>query len=91
MEIRSLSKEVFLNHYNQELFEEYKEWLPYIVDIYAPIRNSENGDFLHLPFPGGVLDQPYQTMQILKEIQNTYRQVVQEVNTAKLKNAQKVR
>ena len=91
MEIRSLSKEVFLNHYSQELFEEYREWLPYIVDIYAPIRNSETGDFIHLPFKGSIMDQPYQTMQILKEIQNTYRQVVQEVNEAKLKNAQKVR
>lgn len=91
MEIRSLSKEVFLNRYSPELFDEYREWLPFIVDIYAPIRNSENGDFLHLPFEGSIMDQPYQTMQILKEIQNTYRDVVREVNEAKIKNAQKVR
>ena len=89
MEIRSLSKEVFLNRYNKELYDEYHEWLPYIVDIFATIKNSETGDFLHLPFEGSLMDQPYQTMQILKEIQNTYRNVVREVNEAKLKNARR--
>jgi len=91
MEIRSLSKEVFKNHYSKELYDEYREWLPYIIDVYAPIKNSETGDFLNLPFAGGLLDQPYQTMQILKEIQNTYRQVVREENEARIKSAQKVR
>ena len=85
MEIRSLSREIFLNHYNQELFDEYKEWFPYIVDIYSPIRDSETGDFRSFPYPGTIMDQPYQTMLVLKEIQNEYRQVVKEQNEAAMK------
>jgi hypothetical protein len=86
MEIRSLSREIFLNHYNQELFEEYREWIPFIVDIYAPLRDSETGDFRSFPFEGSLMDQPYQTMLILKEIQSEYRQVVKEQNEARLRN-----
>ena len=45
----------------------------YITDIYLPICDSDTGDFRTLPFPGGVLDQPYLTMQVLKVIQGEYR------------------
>ena len=86
MEIHSLSREIFLNHFNQELFEEYREWIPFIVDIFAPIRDSETGDFRHLPFEGSLMNQPYQTMLILKEIQSEYRQVVREQNEARMRN-----
>ena len=75
MEIHSLAKMLFLNQRNDEVFREYKEWLPFIVDIFAPIRDSETGDFRFLPFPGSLMDQPYKTMLILKEIQNTYREI----------------
>lgn len=66
---------IFLSQRNEEVFKEYKEWLPFIVDIYAPCRDSETGDFRFLPFPGSLIDQPYKTMLILKEIQNTYREI----------------
>lgn len=87
MEINSLSRMIFLSQRNEEVFEEYKEWLSYIVDIYAPIRDSETGDFRFLPFPGSLMDQPYRTMLILKEIQNTYRDVVQEKNKQMMEKA----
>ena len=45
----------------------------YITDIYLPICDSDTGDFRVLPFPGGVLDQPYMTMQVLKIIQAEYK------------------
>ena len=78
MEIHSLAKMIFLNQRNDEVFREYKEWLPFIVDIFAPVRDSETGDFRFLPFPGSLMDQPYKTMLILKEVQNTYREVAEE-------------
>ena len=78
MEIHSLAKMLFLNQRNEEVFREYKEWLPFIVDIFAPIRDSETGDFRFLPFPGSLMEQPYKTMLILKEVQNTYREVAEE-------------
>lgn len=79
-QIHSLAKMVFLNQYDQEVFTEYGEWLPYIVDIYSTIRDSETGDFRFLPFEGTVMDQPYKSILILKEIQNTYREVANEKN-----------
>lgn len=87
MEINSLSRMIFLSQRNEEVFQEYKEWFSYIVDIYAPIRDSETGDFRFLPFPGSLMDQPYRTMLILKEIQNTYREVVQEKNKQMMEKA----
>ena len=50
----------------------------YITDIYLPICDSDTGDFRTLPFPGGVLDQPYLTLQILKIIQAEYRKYLKE-------------
>lgn len=50
----------------------------YITDIYLPICDSDTGDFRTLPFPGGVLDQPYLTMQILKIIQAEYRKYLKD-------------
>jgi len=69
----SLSKEVFSGHYDKELFDEYRQWLFYITDLYLPIADSETGDFLSLPFEGAIADQPYMTMQVLKVIQASYR------------------
>jgi len=50
----------------------------YITDIYLPVCDSETGDFRVLPFPGGVLDQPYMTMQVLKVIQMEFRKNTKE-------------
>lgn len=50
----------------------------YITDIYLPICDSDTGDFRTLPFPGGALDQPYLTLQILKIIQAEYRKYLKE-------------
>ncbi len=72
-EITSLSKEVFNGRYTEELYTEYGHWLMYITDFFLPICDSDTGDLKILPFPGGVLDQPYMTMQVLKVIQAEYR------------------
>ena len=50
----------------------------FITDVYLPICDSETGDFRTLPFPGGILDQPYLTMQVLKIIQAEYRKHLNE-------------
>ena len=50
----------------------------YITDVFLPVCDSETGDFRALPFPGGVLDQPYMTMQVLKVIQAEYRKHLNE-------------
>lgn len=80
---------LFLRQYDEEIFADYKEWIPYVTDVYSPIRDSETGDFRHLPFPGSLMEQPFKTMMILKCIQNAYREVCEEKNKAlmaKVKN-----
>ena len=72
-EIKSLCTEIFNGRRTVEVFKDYKRWIPYIVDIYLPICDEENGGFRSLPFPGSLMDQPYMTMQILLCIQGEYR------------------
>lgn len=43
-----------------------------------PIRNSENGDFISLPFEGPITDQPYMTMQIIKLAQLNYKKYLED-------------
>ena len=40
--------------------------------------DSENGNLNHLPEEGGMLDQPYLTMQVLKVIQGCYQEHLHE-------------
>ena len=87
MEIKSLSRMIFKKQYSPEVFKEYQEWIEYVVNIYAPIRDSETGDFRFLPFPGSLMEQPYKSMLILRAIQNTYREVASEEQKAMLQNA----
>lgn len=75
---------LFKEQYNEEVFSEYKEWIPYVTEIYSPIRDSETGDFRFLPYPGSLLDQPYKSFLILRCIQNVYREVSKEANKALL-------
>ena len=67
---------MFNGRYSPEIFNEYREWLPYINDIYLPICDPETGDFRTLPFEGSIMEQPYMTMSILKLIQLNYRKVL---------------
>ena len=78
---------LFLKQRNEEVFKEYQEWIKYVVDIYAPIRDSETGDFRFLPYPGSIMEQPYKTMLILKCVQNAYREVCEEKQKQMLQNA----
>lgn len=80
---------LFLKQYDEEIFTEYKEWVPYVTEMYAPIRDSETGDFRFLPFPGSLMEQPYKTLQILRAVQNEYRTVVAEKNEQILKSKKK--
>lgn len=78
---------LFKKQYDGEIFSEYKEWVPYVIDIYAPIRDSETGDFRYLPYPGSLMEQPYKTLLILKCIQNAYREVCEEHNKQMLEKS----
>ena len=60
------------------MYVEYGHWLTYITDVFLPICDSDTGDFRTLPFPGGILDQPYMTMQVLKVVQAEYRKHLNE-------------
>ena len=48
-------------------------WIPYAVDVFLPICDSESGDLRSLPFPGSLMEQPYMTMQIILTVQGEYK------------------
>lgn len=65
---------MFNGRRDPELYKEYGRWLPYIVGLFLPGCDGENGNLIHLPAKGGTADQPYMTMQILLVIQGCYRE-----------------
>jgi hypothetical protein len=49
-----------------------------LFDIFDICVDVRYGNFLHLPFPGSVLEQGAKTMDMLKYIQYLYRQKIAE-------------
>jgi hypothetical protein len=41
-------------------------------EIFAVCKDARYGNLLHLPFSGGVYEQPAKTMNVIEEIQNAY-------------------
>ena len=72
-EIKSVCTELFNGRRSVEIFKEYKRWIPYAVDVFLPICDSESGDLRSLPFPGSLMEQPYMTMQIILTVQGEYK------------------
>ena len=79
-EIASLCAEVFNGRAGatNDVCIEYAKWLPYIVQLYLPLIDSESGDFLHFPYPGSLVEQPHITMETLRLVQLNYRIAVRE-------------
>lgn len=67
---------VFEGKVDKEIYNERRKWLPWIQDVFLPLCDSEHGDFLHYPYGGSLLEQPYVTMQVLRLIQLNYKQVL---------------
>ena len=63
----------------------------YIANFFTPVVDSQSGDFRRLPFEGGVGDQPYMTMLVLRVIQSCYREIIHEKSMKALKGAKKGR
>lgn len=76
---------MFNGRYNDRLFKEYSYYLTFITDFFLVMVDSENGNFLHMPFEGSIADQPYITMNYLKFIQGLYRKHLAEQNKIRMK------
>ena len=77
-EIRSVCKEIFNGRRATEIFEAYPRWIPFVVDIFLPICDGENGGLTMMPFPGSLMEQPYMTMQIILTVQGEFRAFLSE-------------
>ena len=48
--------------------------ITYLVsEVYLEICDSEKGDYLHFPFEGSIMEQPYWTMRVLDLIRLNYK------------------
>lgn len=72
--ISSLTAMLLENAYDEEMFFEYKEWIPYVTDLALPLINSETGDLLRLPFSGSLMEQPSKTMRLVYIVQATFKE-----------------
>jgi hypothetical protein len=73
-EIRQCARLLFKGanpaHQN-ETREAYQKW-KYFFDVFVMSRDARYGNLLHLPFEGGVFEQPSKTMDAIMLIQSVY-------------------
>lgn len=62
------------NNIDEDYWIIYQKWQPWIVEYFLPSIHYKYGMFEHLPFAGGIAQQPAITMRILKIIQYEYLQ-----------------
>jgi hypothetical protein len=51
-----------------------------LVATFLRCVSKENGEYLHLPYAGGAMDQPYKTMEAFDLLQNVYVEKIQKDN-----------
>lgn len=49
-----------------------KEKWGLLVTTFLRCVSKENGEYIHLPYSGGAMDQPYKTMEAFDVLQNVY-------------------
>lgn len=77
-EIATISAEAFRSDViDPEVIEDYGEWVDYVAD-YAAMVHTKYGYYVHYPFEGGYLEQPWRLMQIYNIMQGEYRKVLKE-------------
>jgi hypothetical protein len=59
--------------------EEAGHWIPY-VDLFVQLIHPKYGHYVTLPAAGGMLDQPAETMAILRQVHAEYVAYLQELN-----------
>lgn len=87
-DIEKLCRKVFNNTPDVPYFAKHPRLLFLIADVYLPYCNSENGDYLNLPFGGGIMEQPYMTMKVLDLIRLNYKLYIKEQQDARAKELQ---
>lgn len=55
------------------------EWAV-VVQAFLGAVNRENGTLVHLPYAGGVLEQPYKTMQVFSLLQSIFIEEIEKAN-----------
>lgn len=66
---------------NPMAFEETAEWCvkwSALIQMFCQSVDRRTGSFLHLPFSGGVLEQPSKTMTIFRVLQEEFSKVLTE-------------
>jgi hypothetical protein len=64
------------------------KWWPWI-ETFLRCVSKRNGEYLHLPYSGGAMEQPHKTMKVFDVLQNVYVEKIkkdQEAQTAKMKS-----
>ena len=85
MDLSFIASQIFKGKVNDRLLLEYSKYVYFILDVFLPSVDSENGNLIHLPSEGGVLDQPAITMNYLKTLQGLYRKHLAEQNKIQMR------
>ncbi len=47
-----------------------------VIEMFLASVDREHGSILHLPYPGGVLQQPRRTLQVWRFLQSVYTEAI---------------
>lgn len=59
----------------EETKDAWKKW-EFFFDSFLIMRDARYGNILHLPFSGGVIEQPSKTMSVYRAIDDIYVQKI---------------
>jgi hypothetical protein len=68
--------------------EDVERWNA-VIKLYLSVVDSENGAMHVLPYEGGLLNQPWRTMQVFEVIQSKFQQRLKEENESMERNLKK--
>ena len=79
-ELREVARLFFIGGHPEsdpEIKHFWFKWRVYF-EVFSICVDSRYGNILHLPYSGGVMEQPHRELQILQYLQSLYREYLNE-------------
>lgn len=88
-EVKRVARSVFNGHgIPTELEGEAMRWATMIQAFLSSV-DRENGSLLHLPFSGGILEQPYRTMSVFSLLQSVFLEEIEKANKRSMRSGKR--
>lgn len=88
-EIKRVARSVFNGHgIPYEMEGDAKRWAT-MIQAFLTSVDRENGSLLHLPYSGGILEQPYKTMMLFGLLQSIFLEEIEKANKRSMRSGKR--